>query len=106
MALVGLRASPARTDRRSALVRAASRSIDEVTGRRPVAYAGHAASDIRFPVLCAGIPAIGFGALGGGFYGPDEWVDLDSVDATTTALARTVVRLSSRDHDQRRMEFT
>jgi acetylornithine deacetylase len=90
--LEGLRASPSRTDRRSALVRAATRSISDVTGRAPVAYAGHAASDIRFPSLCAGIPAVGFGALGGGFYGPDEWVDLDSVDATTAALARTVLR--------------
>jgi acetylornithine deacetylase/succinyl-diaminopimelate desuccinylase-like protein len=93
--LDGLRASPSRTDRRSALVRAATRSIADVTGRRPVAYAGHAASDIRFPALCAGIPAVGFGALGGGFYGPDEWVDLDSVEATSAALARTVLRLTS-----------
>jgi acetylornithine deacetylase len=95
MTLTGVRASPTRTDRRSTLVRAATRSIAEVTGRAPVAYAGHAASDIRFPTLCAGIPAVGFGALGGGFYGPDEWVDLDSVDATTAALARTVFRLTS-----------
>ena len=63
---------------------------------RPRGYPGHAASDIRFPIRVAGIPAVGFGALGGGFYGPDEWVDLPSVQRTTDALVRSVLHLSER----------
>jgi acetylornithine deacetylase/succinyl-diaminopimelate desuccinylase-like protein len=39
-----------------------------------------------------GVPAVGFGPLAGGFYGPDEWVDLASLHATTEALVRLVVR--------------
>lgn len=35
-----------------------------------------------------GVPAIGFGALAGGFYGAQEWVDVPSMRAATEAMAR------------------
>jgi len=42
--------------------------------------------------ITRGIPAIcGFGPNGAGVHGPDEYVELDSVIATTQIVARAVV---------------
>jgi acetylornithine deacetylase len=57
------------------------------TGRRPSEYSWHSASDIRFPMRVLGVPAVGLGARGGGFYGPGEWVDLDSLEQSADVLA-------------------
>jgi acetylornithine deacetylase len=92
--LIGIRANPAHTDPRSALVGLVSDVLASEHGRVPRAYAWHAASDIRFPILCHGIPAVGIGALGGNFYGPDEWVDLESMHTATAILARLIQRLA------------
>lgn len=54
-------------------------SIEEVTGRAPASYPTHFAGDIRYPIRLAGVPAFGMGSLAGGFYGPDEWVDIDDL---------------------------
>ena len=94
--LVGLRADPAATDQRSAVVRAVSRAISEVTGSGPARYGHHAASDIRFPLRCTGTPAVGFGARGDGFYGPNERVELRSLHASTEVLVRAILRVSVR----------
>ncbi len=54
-------------------------SIEDVTGRAPASYPTHFAGDIRYPIRLAGVPAFGMGSLAGGFYGPDEWVDIDDL---------------------------
>jgi acetylornithine deacetylase/succinyl-diaminopimelate desuccinylase-like protein len=83
---VGVRANPA-----ACADTPFARSVAEVvaanTGRRPSEYSWHSASDIRFPMRVLGVPAVGLGARGGGFYGPGEWVDLDSLDASARVLA-------------------
>jgi acetylornithine deacetylase/succinyl-diaminopimelate desuccinylase-like protein len=93
--IIGVRANPAHAEPGSGLVDLVSEIVASQHGRTPHAYAWHAASDIRFPILCHGIPAVGIGALGGNFYGPDEWVDLESVHTTTAVLARLILRLAS-----------
>lgn len=79
IAASGLRANPASTPWNDPLCSAAGRAVTEITGRRAREYAGHLASDIRFPIRLRGAPSLGIGALGGNFYGPDEWVDLDDL---------------------------
>jgi acetylornithine deacetylase len=71
-----------------------SQAIAAVTGRPPEPYAGHAASDIRIPILYAGIPAVGYGprcteiAAAGGVDESIEIVEfLDTVTATALLLA-------------------
>ena len=54
-------------------------SIEDVTGRAPASYPTHFAGDIRYPIRLAGVPAFGMGSLAGGFYGADEWVDIDDL---------------------------
>ena len=58
------------------IVRAA---IEDVTGESPASYPNHYGGDIRFPLRLLGVPAFGIGSLGGNFYGPDEWVDIDDL---------------------------
>jgi acetylornithine deacetylase len=83
---VGLRANPA-----DCATDAFSQSVAEIVaariGRRPDEYSWHSASDIRFPMRVLGVPAVGLGARGGGFYGPGEWVDLDSLTVSADVLA-------------------
>ncbi len=87
MTVHGVRANPA-SCAGSAFARAALATMAGVTGRPTEPYGWHSASDIRFPMRLLGVPAIGFGALAGGFYGAQEWVDVPSMRATTEALAR------------------
>jgi acetylornithine deacetylase/succinyl-diaminopimelate desuccinylase-like protein len=54
-------------------------SIEDVTGRPPTSYPTHFAGDIRYPLRLAGVPSFGMGSLAGGFYGADEWVDIDDL---------------------------
>ncbi len=58
------------------MVRAA---IRDVTGTEPASYPNHYGGDIRFPLRLLGVPAFGIGSLGGNFYGPDEWIDIDDL---------------------------
>jgi len=90
--LSGVRANPARADRCSGLIELVSQVVAAEHGRAPQAYGWHAASDIRFPILCHATPAVGIGALGGNFYGPDEWVDVESMHTATAVLARSILR--------------
>lgn len=83
---VGVRANPADcADSLFASVVAAV--VERRTGRRPSEYSWHSASDIRFPMRILGVPAVGLGARGGGFYGPGEWLDLASLDLSIDVLA-------------------
>lgn len=88
--VVGLRAWPA-SCAGSAWSHRAARTIAAVTGVPPEPYSWHSASDIRFPMRCLGVPAVGLGPLAGGFYGSDEWVDLASLDETVEVLARLLL---------------
>ncbi len=54
-------------------------SIAEVTGTEPASYPTHFAGDIRYPIRLAGVPTFGMGSLAGGFYGADEWVDIEDL---------------------------
>lgn len=85
--MIGLRGNPASCSA-SPFARWSSEIIGEVTGARVEEYSWHSASDIRFPMRCLGVPAVGFGGKAGGFYGPEEWVDLASMHASTEILAR------------------
>jgi acetylornithine deacetylase/succinyl-diaminopimelate desuccinylase-like protein len=62
-------------------------AITEVTGTAPAPYTGHYAGDIRYPIRLSGVPAFGIGSVAGGFYGPDEWVDLDDLVRLTAVVA-------------------
>jgi acetylornithine deacetylase/succinyl-diaminopimelate desuccinylase-like protein len=73
----GIRANPAVTANEG-FVEIVKSAITRHTGESVSEYDWHAASDIRFPLLHLGIPAVGFGCLAGGFYGGDEWVDKTS----------------------------
>jgi acetylornithine deacetylase/succinyl-diaminopimelate desuccinylase-like protein len=64
------------------------RVIEEITGNEPKPYAAHLASDIRFPIRLCGLPTVGIGCLAGGFYGPEEWVDLDDLVRLVAVLVR------------------
>ena len=75
----GLRANPAETAWNDSLAVELRSAVAGITGREPVPYADHLASDIRFPMRLWGAASLGIGSLGGNFYGPDEWVDLDDL---------------------------
>lgn len=64
-------------------------AIDDVTGTAPKAYPNHYAGDIRYPIRLLGVPAYGIGSLGGGFYGPNEWVDIDDLVRLVAVVIQT-----------------
>ena len=82
-------ANPAVTGWESPLCRAVRRAIEHETGQEPAAYPGHMASDLRFPIRMHGIPAVGVGCIAGGFYGPDEWVDVDDLLRLVAVIVAT-----------------
>ena len=86
----GLRSNPAETPADHPLVAATSAAIAAETGTTPNLYPAHVASDIRFPIRCLGAPTVGFGALAGDFYGPNEWVDADDMHRATRVIVRVV----------------
>ena len=85
-------ASTAWSNRFSVELRAA---VAEVTGREPLEYAGHLASDIRFPIRLRGASSIGIGSLAGNFFGADEWVDLDDLVRLVAVILVFVSRWQS-----------
>ena len=55
-------------------------AIHQVTGEAPHVNPLHTSSDIRNPILQAGIPTVGLGPLGGDLTQnglTDEWVDVE-----------------------------
>ena len=82
----GLRANPAETGWNDSLAVELHSAVAGITGREPVPYADHLASDIRFPIRLRGAASLGVGSLGGNFYGPDEWVDSDDLVRLVAAL--------------------
>lgn len=65
-------------------------AIEDVTGSAPKSYPNHYGGDIRFPIRLLGAPAFGVGSLGGNFYGPNEWVDLDDLVNLVAVLVTAV----------------
>ncbi len=86
----GLQSNPAETPADHPLVSATTSAIAVETGITPDLYPAHVASDIRFPIRCLNAAAVGFGALGGNFYGPNEWVDAADMHRATRVLVRIV----------------
>jgi acetylornithine deacetylase len=89
-ARVVFRANPAVTAWDAPLSRVTRDAVVRVTGRPPTSYTAHVASDLRFPLLVAGCPAVGLGPLAGGFYGADEWVDIDDLRRVVQVLVTAV----------------
>ena len=88
--LFGVRSNPAEIPSDHPLVDLTSRAIRAETGSAPRVYPAHVASDIRFPIRCLGAATVGFGALAGNFYGPDEWVDAEDMHRATRVIVRIV----------------
>lgn len=86
----GFRAAGWDIDPDAPIVRALSGAITDETG--PAAETGPllGAADARF-FADAGIPAVYYGPAGEGQHGPDEWVDLASVERVARVLARTAL---------------
>lgn len=88
--LFGLRSNPAEVPPDHPLVGLTAGAVRAETGAAPRVYPAHVASDIRFPIRCLGAATVGFGALAGNFYGPDEWVDAEDMHRATRVLVRIV----------------
>ena len=86
----GLQSNPAEVPSNHPLVAATTSAIAIETGTTPGLYPAHVASDIRFPIRCLNASTVGFGALGGNFYGPNEWVDAEDMHRATRVLVRIV----------------
>lgn len=87
---VGYRTNPGRADWDSQASLVLRDAIAGVTGTAPAAYPNHYAGDIRYPIRLLGVPAYGIGSLGGGFYGPNEWVDIDDLVRLTAVCIQTL----------------
>lgn len=77
----------------SPLYRAVAGAISAVTGRPPHVNPLHTASDIRNPIVQAGIATVGFGPLGGNLTQnglTDEWVDLDDYRKAVEVAAAVI----------------
>ena len=87
---VGYRTNPGAADWDAPVSRVLRDSIESVKGRAPSSYPNHYAGDIRYPIRLLGVPAYGIGSLGGNFYGPNEWVDIDDLVNLVAVLIRTM----------------
>jgi acetylornithine deacetylase len=87
---VGYRTNPGVADWDVPVSRVLRESIEDVTGRAPDAYPNHYAGDIRYPIRLLGVPAYGIGSIGGNFYGPNEWVDIDDLVKLVAVLIQTL----------------
>jgi len=87
---VGYRTNPGAADWDIPVSRVLRDSIEDVTGRAPDAYPNHYAGDIRYPIRLLGVPAYGIGSIGGNFYGPNEWVDVDDLVKLVAVLIQTL----------------
>jgi len=87
---VGYRTNPGAADWNAPVSRVLRESIEDITGNPPGAYPNHYAGDIRYPIRLLGVPAYGIGSLGGNFYGPNEWVDVDDLVKLVAVLIQTL----------------
>lgn len=87
---VAYRTNPGEADWDAPVSRVLRDSIQDVTGRAPDAYPNHYAGDIRYPIRLLNVPAYGIGSIGGNFYGPNEWVDIDDLVLLVAVLIQTM----------------
>lgn len=87
---VGYRTNPGAADWEAPVSQVLRNAITEVKGHPPDAYPNHYAGDIRYPIRLLGVPAYGIGSLGGNFYGPNEWVDVDDLVRLVAVLVQTL----------------
>jgi acetylornithine deacetylase/succinyl-diaminopimelate desuccinylase-like protein len=87
---LGYRTNPGEADWDAPASIALRAAIEDVTGRAPDAYPNHYAGDIRYPIRLLDVPAYGIGSIGGNFYGPNEWVDIDDLVSLVAVLVQTV----------------
>ena len=87
---VGYRTNPGTADWNSPASVVLRDAIADVVGKAPAAYPNHYAGDIRYPIRLLGVPAYGIGSLAGGFYGPNEWVDVDDLVRLVAVVIATV----------------
>ena len=87
---VGYMTNPGAADWEAPESKILRESITEITGLAPMAYPNHYAGDIRYPIRLLGVPAYGIGSLGGNFYLPDEWVDVDDLVKLVAVLVDTI----------------
>jgi acetylornithine deacetylase len=69
-------------------------SIEKITGSKPKSNPLYSKSDLRTPMLIAGIPMIGFGPLAGDFSttgGVNEWVDLEEYILSIKICAKIIM---------------
>lgn len=85
-----IRANPAETSADSPLIKIVEQNIEAIKGPQDFIYQYHGASDIRFPILYLGIPAVGIGSLAGGF-SQEEWLDTDDYICGIKILAQTIL---------------
>ena len=86
----GYRTNPGAADWDAPVSTTLRDAITDVTGRAPDSYPNHYAGDIRYPIRLLGVPAYGIGSLGGNFYGPNEWVDVDDLVGLVAVLVQTL----------------
>ncbi len=65
-------------------------AIEGVKGRAPASYPNHYGGDIRYPLRLLGAPSFGIGSLGGNFYGPNEWIDIDDLVNLVAVVILTI----------------
>lgn len=85
-------ATPAETEPNGPFARTFVSCIETITGQTPVVWPAHIASDIRFPLLYANAPTVGFGPRAGNFGGPDEWLDVDDFSRAIASLTLLIAR--------------
>lgn len=76
------------------IVQATVKAVEAVTGERPFSNPLYSKSDVRTPVLIAGIPNVGLGPLAGDLAttgGVDEWVDLQEYVDAIKVCARIIM---------------
>ena len=77
----------------SPLYRLVAEAIGAVTGLAPYVNPLHTASDIRNPIVQAGMPTVGFGPLGGDLTQnghTDEWVDVQDYRQAVRVVAAVI----------------
>ncbi len=87
---VGYMTNPGAADWDAPVSQVLRNAITDIKGQAPTAYPNHYAGDIRYPIRLLGVPAYGIGSLGGNFYLPEEWVDMDDLVKLVAVIIQTM----------------
>ncbi|MEQ9425949.1 MAG: M20/M25/M40 family metallo-hydrolase [Cyclobacteriaceae bacterium] len=87
---VGYMTNPGAADWEAPVSQVLRSAIKDVTGIAPKAYPNHYAGDIRYPIRLLDVPVYGIGSIGGNFYLPNEWVDMDDLVKLVAVLIQTL----------------